>query len=138
MSAFVLDSSVLLSWILADEASEVVDALRPRLLESGAWAPALLPFEVSNVLIQAEKRGRIERNVATELLTLVQKLPISLDDEAYSLRLLEVATLARTHRLTTYDASYLELAIRKHCALASLDQALRTAANARDVELLPA
>ena len=68
MSAVVIDSSIALSWCFEDEASPETDSLFERVRDEGAIVPGLWHLELSNVLLQAEKRGRISaRDVATRL-----------------------------------------------------------------------
>lgn len=86
--------------------------------------------ELRNLPLAAEHRGRIDRRHAETSLTRPrQPLIVSLDDSDDR----EVMALARSHRLTTYDAIYLALAIREDCALASLDRRINEAAAAEGV-----
>src|SRR5439155_4820738 len=92
-----------------------------------AAAPILWWFEVRNGLVIAERRRRLNEQQTARALNKLSRLAIRLDqppDEA------EVMTLARRHRLTVYDAAYLELAIREALPLATLDTALADAARA--------
>ncbi len=105
-----------------------------RVARSGARAPGLLWAEVRNVLVMAERRGRIAQRQADAALTELEALRIELDhvpDSRMTLR------LARRHRVSVYDALYLELAIREGRALATLDQALRAAADSEGIEVRP-
>ena len=100
--------------------------------------PNLWHLEVGNVLIQAEKRGRITSTQIAARLELLGSLPITTDTETASRAFREVITLARSQKLTTYDAAYLELAIRQGVPLATQDKTLIRAAHAVQVETLPA
>ncbi len=137
MSAFVLDCSVAVSWLFEDEARTDTDALQPMLADEGGCVPALWLLEVANVLMQAERRGRIDAPGADERLDLLESLPLLVDTEHSASVNRQVVRLARAYRLTSYDAAYLELALRKGLPLATLDKAMRAAADTEGVACLP-
>jgi predicted nucleic acid-binding protein len=134
--SLVLDASVALAWCFEDEASAETDAVAERIREDGAFVPSLWHLELGNVLLQAEKRGRITPAEATARLELIGALPIATDHETANRAWREVLGLARAHKLTTYDAAYLELAVRRGLPLASRDAELVAAARTLGVELL--
>jgi predicted nucleic acid-binding protein len=133
---FVVDSSIALTWCFEDEATQAADALLVRLTNDGAYAPSLWPLEVLNALAMAQRRGRITSEARQERLALLHALPITLDAETAEQAWTITNLLAERHALTLYDAAYLELAQRLGLPLATLDAALRTAANALGVPLL--
>ena len=129
---FVLDASVAGPWILADEPSEAAARIAHRLLSEEALVPALWWYEVRNLLVVCERRGRLERSESDLFLSRLADYPILVDAEVdwdAAMR------LARRHQLTEYDASYLELAIRSRVQLATLDVALQRAAGKEGVDL---
>ncbi len=128
MTAFVIDCSVAVTWCFEDEATPASDGLLDRLGEESAAAPAIWPLELGNVLVMAERRGRIDAAQLAEFVALVRDLPVAIDQEASERALDEVLALARAEKLTTYDASYLELAMRLGVPLATQDRELRHAA----------
>ena len=128
MPAFVLDASIALSWCFSDEATPETWQLLERLGHESAIVPELWLLEVGNVLINAERRGRITEAKVTEFLELLAALDIEVDSETSLRAGREIISLARSHRLTTYDAAYLELAMRLGLPLASKDDALRSVA----------
>lgn len=128
MAALVLDCSMTLAWVLEDERPDLVANVLDRVVEEGALAPTLWPLEVGNALLVAERRGRLSASHRAQALRDLAELPITLDDETTSRAWRETMTLAETHDLTLYDAAYLELALRRGLALATLDKALRNAA----------
>ena len=140
MSTFVLDCSVALAWLFQDEAGPNTDQLLKELRDdnSNAIVPSLWCLELGNVLTQAERRGRITAAQLTTALELVRSLPITTDAETDSRAFREILSLARTTSLTTYDASYLELAMRHGVPLATLDKDLIRAARGVAVKTLPA
>ena len=124
----VIDSSMALTWCFEDEASPQTDALFERVRDDGAVVPALWHLELANVLLQAEKRGRIAPGDVATRLKLISELPIATDHEVAARARREVITLARAENLTAYDAAYLELAIRRSLPLSTRDDALFRAA----------
>lgn len=130
---FVVDSSIVCSWVLPDESSLIADAAFVHLQTSDAIAPDLLWHEVRNVLMTARKRNRIDFDKAREGVKLLRGLSIftqrsSSDDT--------ILGLAERHRLTAYDAAYLALAIQTKLPLATLDKQLIEAAARENVPLL--
>ena len=128
MTALVIDSSAALSWCFEDEASPESDTLFQQVRDQGAVVPELWHLEVANVLLQAEKRGRITAGDVATRLELIAELPIATDTETTARAWREILALARAEGLTTYDAAYLELAIRRGLPLQTKDGALISAA----------
>lgn len=132
--AFVLDCSITMAWVFPDEANAATYQLRDSLVEDSAFVPALWPVEVGNVLLMATQRRRIARNEWERIREDLSELPISIDpvstDRVWSAAL----ELADTHRISLYDAVYLELALRLRLPLATLDRALAAAARDAGVE----
>jgi len=135
--SFVLDASVVLAWLLPDERSDDATRLIERAVAERPRAPSLLMLEVGNALLQAERRGRIRRATRLDLLDAFTTLPIALEPLGAE-SMLRAGELAGKHRLTLYDAIYLELALSRDCALASFDEALVKAARIERVPVLPA
>jgi predicted nucleic acid-binding protein len=96
--------------------------------------PHLWGLEVANVLLVAERRGRISTEDVNRACTNLLSLPIAVDPVARDRALTTVLRLARLHGLTSYDAAYLELAIRHDLSIATLDAALTVAAESEGVE----
>jgi predicted nucleic acid-binding protein len=129
----VIDASVVAAWHFPDERSAQGDSILARLESDRARMPALWWFEVRNVLLIGERRGRTAREHTERFLEFLRGLPIelaSLPDEV------AVVSLARQHQLSFYDATYLELAQRENIALATIDRALARAATAEGVLLI--
>lgn len=134
--SLVLDSSVTLAWLYAAESTEEIASVFERVVESGAWVPALWRLEVANVLEMGVRKGRSDTAFRDTSLADLSLLPISVDPETDRQAWGATAKLAARHRLTLYDAAYLELARRLCLPLATLDGDLRTAAAAEDIVLL--
>jgi len=128
VTAFVLDSSIALSWYFEDEASEAADSLLAQLASDVAAVPPLWHLEVANVIALAERRGRVTTVRSAEFIAQLETLTFAVDDETAARAFAQVLDLARSHRLTAYDAAYLELSMRLGVPLATKDAALREAA----------
>ena len=135
--SFVLDNSIALAWCFEDEQTAPIMALLDRVTETGAVAPQLWPIEALNVLLTAERRGRIDDADRRRFASFLQDLPIAIDDETTSRTWTATADLAERHGLTAYDAVYLELALRSGLPLATGDKSLRLAARNAGAALLP-
>lgn len=133
---FVLDGSIALAWCFPDKQATypqlVLDALGGK---AEAVAPALWPLEVANALLMGERRKRSSQTDTVAWMGFLSALPITVDTEAAKRAFGDIANLARTHRLTVYDAAYLELAMRLGVGLATLDEELAAAAKAVGVAL---
>lgn len=133
----VIDASIALSWCFEDEASEETDAIAARIIDAGAIVPGLFKLEMANILLQAERRGRITPAQVAATIALLDELAIPVDGETADRAWRETLGLARAHALTSYDAAYLELALRRGAALATRDRKLAEAARALGVAVLP-
>jgi predicted nucleic acid-binding protein len=131
----VIDASITAAWCFHDEATEATRALHRSLPHREVVVPVLWHAECANMLLTAERRNRVSAERCTELLELLGALPIETDEETARIPG-PVFRLARTQRLTVYDAIYLDLAFRRGFALATRDKALRRAAAALDVPVI--
>lgn len=134
--SLVLDGSATLAWIYASETTPAIELVFDRLIRDGALVPYLWHFEIANSLTMAFRKGRISAQDRRESLTDLEALPITADDQAAAPVWGRTLELADRHALTVYDATYLELALRKKVALATLDTDLRRAVTAEAVRLL--
>jgi predicted nucleic acid-binding protein len=131
----IIDCSMTMAWYFKDEATSYTNAIRASLVTERAVVPALWPLEVANVLLMAERRKRSNHTRATKWLRYLSALPIAVDPETPFRAFDHILNLARPQKLTTYDAAYLELAVRRGVPLATLDSDLKKAAKAVGVEL---
>lgn len=135
-AAFVVDCSIAMAWLFNDEATPKTGALLNRLTTETALVPAWWFIEVTNVLAMAERKGRITPAQSDAFVADIDKLGIERDDEAPARAFTRILALCRTHRLTSYDAIYLDLAVRCNLPLATLDVDLRKTAKKLGVRLL--
>ena len=133
---FVTDNSVVMSWCFKDEGNQYADLVLDRLSEATAVVPSIWPLEVINVLLVAERRKRISEADSVRFITLLSQLPIVVEYEKPEQIMKDLLPLARIHNLSSYDASYLALAMRKGVPMATLDNRLINAAKAVDVKIL--
>lgn len=136
---FVLDSSVTMTWFFAHEATRATDELQAALAgDARAIVPLHWRLEVANVLLVAERRKGKTRSETEQFLSLLAVLSIETDEQTDKRAHANILVLARDHGLTSYDAAYLDLAMSRGVALASLDTELRAAAKKLGVKVLPA
>lgn len=135
---FVLDNSVTMRWLMPSikqEDQHYAKTVLQTFVNSEAIVPNLWHLEVANVLIGAEKRGEIDPSNSEAFISRLETLPINKDEETTSKALNRTLNLARSYQLSSYDAAYLELAIRKSFPIATLDIDLRKVAIRANVEL---
>ncbi len=134
--SLVLDSSVTMAGLWVPETTEAVTQVFERLRDDGAWVPSLWRLEVANALEMDLRRGGHPAEFRDGALADLALLPIKIDPETDRLAWGATNRLAGKHRLTLYDAAYLELALRRGLPLATLDRELRRAAAAENIQLL--
>lgn len=125
---FVVDNSVVMAWCFGDEESPYADAVLESLIDGEALAPSIWPLELGNALLAAERRKRLGEASVDSILALVDALPIRVEQDPPERMLREVFVLARENGLSTYDASYLDPAIRHGLPISTLDESLIRAA----------
>ena len=128
MALFVLDTSVTMAWCFEDENNPYADAVLESLAENSAIAPEIWLLEVSNVLVVAERRKRMTKADSVRFQELLRELSIQVEHSTQQRIFGENLDLAREQNLSTYDAAYLDLAMRAGCSIATLDNALKEAA----------
>jgi predicted nucleic acid-binding protein len=138
---FVLDNSVVMRWLLQDGDTSRMDyaakVLGVLAQESGeALVPGIWSLEVANVLVKAQAKGAVSEARATAFVGLLQEMFITPDTSTFERALGDTLQLARRFKLSSYDASYLELAMREGVPLATLDGDLRKAVEQTGTALL--
>ncbi len=138
MTDFVLDNSVAMRWLLeSPKASDqkYAESVLKSLSERDAVVPNLWHLEAGNVVLGAEKRGEVTVGESEKFINQLENLPIHVDAMTAHQAFSRTINLARTYKLSSYDASCLELAVRKGLPIATLDKGLRKAAKKADVDL---
>jgi predicted nucleic acid-binding protein len=137
LTGFVIDASILASWFL-DEATDLRVELAVESLSCiGACAHDLFFFEIRNVLLVNERRGRLTETDSAEFLQHLSRMQIRLEAPGLEASSEDdsLVSLARRRKLTVYDAAYLDIAKRRALPLATLDRDLEKAALAEGVAL---
>jgi predicted nucleic acid-binding protein len=125
MPGIVVDASVGAAWFLPDEATPFTEAALQATAITDVWVPALWLLEIGNLMLNAQRRKRISEPKRRELVAAAAALRLRVDREPVAM--LDLDALASRHSLTSHDAAYLELALRRALALATQDKALLAA-----------
>jgi predicted nucleic acid-binding protein len=131
---YVGDASALLTFVIADERGDRSDALLARLGSDPVCVPVIWHTEVLNGLIQARRRGRLDARGVDHGIAFFEALHVQVDSVRPEMT--AVRKLADAHKLSAYDATYLELAVRESIPLATNDAALAKAARVHGVKTL--
>ncbi len=131
----VLDSSTVLAWALDDEHPIGPELLAQLTTTETAIVPVHWILEITNALRMAAKRRRLASSDPAKIIARIRNQPIEIDPETIVRGWAEIPALADKYELTTYDAAYLELAMRLELPLATLDQDLARAAREAGVPL---
>lgn len=139
MSAFVLDASVTLSWLLSDAgqkdrvyAAKVLEAMKSP--DCHVAVPVTWSLEIANVIARAEAKRLLSEAQSEAFLEMLSCTRVRMDDATGPRALGETLHLARRYRLSSYDASYLDLALRSGLPIATLDAGLAKAAHKAGVQ----
>lgn len=135
MRPVVLDCSVTMAWCFEDQADPMTDRVLDSLDQREGLVPCIWPLEVANVLLVAERHARLAEADSAWFLDLLAALPILVEDVSLAGATGAVLSAARQVELSSYDAAYLELAMRSGALLATRDQSLGRAARQAGVEL---
>jgi predicted nucleic acid-binding protein len=134
--SFVADASVAIAWVHPAQATAETDAMLARLAEGDSLVvPALWPLEVANVLTVLRRRRKLTPDEARTAIEIIRDLPTVIDHEAAAIAFSRLVSLASEHELTVYDATYIELALRRQLPLASNDVPMKQAAIRAGVSL---
>ena len=131
-----MDASLTMAWYFEDESTTATEELLDRVSDRGAMVPGHWRLEVASALHVAVRRQRIDAVYRDASLAELTLMPITIDGDTNTYAWSATLRLAERFSLTVYDAAYLELAQRHALPLATLDQELRAAAPALNIELL--
>jgi predicted nucleic acid-binding protein len=132
----VIDASITMAWGFRDETTPFSRAIYWRVYADRALVPAIWPLEIANTILVGERRGRIAQSESVRFLTVLRSMPITVDEETTLRAWMDILPLARQLNLSAYDASYLDLAIRRGLPLATADRRMREAATLLGLELV--
>lgn len=138
MTDFVLDNSVSMRWLMeSDKASDQAysEAVLASLIDADALVPNLWHLEAANVLLGAERRGVVSAGEVERFVYQLENLPIHVDPVTAQQAFGRTRSLAGAYDLSSYDAAYLELAIREDLPLATLDARLVKSAQKAEIEI---
>jgi len=138
MAEFVLDNSVAMRWLLPSAKpsdQKYAEAVLKAFNEVDALIPSLWHLEAINVLLMAERRAEIDAGEVEGFISQLENLPLHVDRLTAQQAFSRTISLARIYKLSSYDATYLELAIREGLPLATLDKDLRKAAKKAKVDV---
>jgi predicted nucleic acid-binding protein len=135
-AGFVLDCSVAVSWAFPEECTPGCTAVLERLETEQTVVPSLWFLEIANVLAISERKKRLTPGKSSEFIAMLRRFQIVVDEDAERRAFEHLLPLCRAHRLTSYDAAYLDLAVRRSLPIATLDADLRKAARTAGVALL--
>ena len=133
--AFIVDASIALAWFFKEERTKRTTSLLRRVAEEDAIVPCLWHYEVSSGLLMGIRRGRVPAEAAHDRLARLAQLRLEVDAHLVD-RFSTIVQLATETQLSVYDATYLELAMRRNAPLATNDQSLARAATSKKVKLL--
>jgi predicted nucleic acid-binding protein len=130
---FVLDASIAITWAMRDEDHPSADLAFLELQSGSALVPGIFWYEIRNILVWNERRGRISPRDSTRFLRDLEQFSIDVDFPHNGTQIVE---LARAFKLSVYDAAYLALAMNEQLPLATLDKDLKAAALAAGIPLM--
>jgi predicted nucleic acid-binding protein len=137
LTGVVVDASVALAWCFPDEGGAYADSVLEGLEERVVVTPALWAVEIANGLLVGESRRRLRQAQIRRFVTLLEGLSVVQHGQGVGSMLNSLLPLAREHKLSAYDAAYLDLAIREGLPLATLDKGLKRAAVKAGVSIYP-
>ena len=133
---FVVDNSIVMTWCFQDEMVPYAEAVLDSLAEAVAVVPAIWPLEVINVLLVAERNGRLHEADSVRFVSLIGQLPIMVDRSWPERLMRDLLAIGRIHNLSSYETAYLELAMRQGLPIATLDKRFHQAARRIDLPIL--
>ncbi len=136
MEYCVLDCSVAIAWMFEDEASSYSDSILEMAGAVQFTVPEVWALEVANVLLMAERARRINASQAASMMHALGQLDIAMDRETSRRAMREIYDVARRGKLTSYDAAYLELAMRQSIPIATLDTKLKKVAKQLGIPIM--
>jgi predicted nucleic acid-binding protein len=135
VKGIVIHASVALAWCFPDEASEYADGVLVALEDQTIIVPAIWPLEVANALLVGERRRRMRLPEVRRFVELLNGLDIVVEAQPVAVTVSNILPFAREYVLSSYDAAYLDVAVRQDIPLATLDGALQKAARKAGIKI---
>lgn len=138
MKEFVLDNSIVMRWLFNDGTPTDLQfsySLLEIMKESTVWVPNIWPLEAMNVIMLAVHKGLLVKTAAFAFLNTLSQMEMQVDSEVHYPSMTSLLSLITTHQLSSYDASYIAVAIHKGIPLCTLDKAMQKAAHKMGIEL---
>jgi predicted nucleic acid-binding protein len=136
-AGWVIDSSVGFAWVHPDQATAATDQLLDEVANGATVVVPVLWFvEMANGLLVLQRRKKITAAERRTALRTLSDLTLVVDDEAGRAAFHKTSELAEKHGLTVYDATYLEVAVRRKLSLATRDGALKASAKQCGLSIL--
>jgi predicted nucleic acid-binding protein len=123
--AFVLDASIAVGWVVGRQATAYSRRLRLRARRESYHAPTLWRLETVNALRSLERRRAISSEAADTAADILERMQPIFHET--SMPAGELLRLARAFDLSSYDVSYLALALELRLPLACGDGPLKSA-----------
>jgi predicted nucleic acid-binding protein len=137
-NGIVVDASVALAWCFPDEESAYAHSVLVALENQTVLVPAIWSVEIANALVVGERRKRIRRPEMRRFIELLKVLRVVEDRQVFTDAIDNFLALALLHKLTAYDAAYLDLAVRFSAPLATVGRELQKAARAAGISIFEA
>ena len=134
----VLDASLLVAWLLEEDAASSVPTLADVLQNQTLVVPAHWPTEIGNALLVNLRRGRLPSNRMEMMLDDCAAFDIAIEASIPVEKISPLARLAAAQNLTFYDAAYIQLALERAIPLGTLDRNMRSATERLGIRLFPA
>lgn len=132
----VIDCSITMAWLFEDEKTAKTEQVLNDIVDDIiAIVPPIWLLEVTNTLLVGQRRGRLTAAQVNHFWKMLQALSIQLDHYVSYEQTESIHNLAKTYKLSAYDAAYLHVALKNHSPLATLDKKLIAAAQACGAEI---
>jgi predicted nucleic acid-binding protein len=138
LKGIVIDASAALAWCFPDEASDYADSVLLAIENQTIMVPAIWAVEIGNALLIGERRKRIRQAEIRRFVDLLKGLNVIEDRQPFADTVNNVLPIAREHDLSSYDAAYLDVAVRHEIPLATLDRELQEACATAGIKIFRA
>lgn len=131
----VVDASVTLDWLLESERSSYAAGVFGYIVRDGGVAPSIWPSEVTNGFLKALRRNRANIEEIERSFIVLASTNVRIDTFTDMEAMRTWFRLGNEYDLTSYDASYVDLALRERVPLATNDEKMRAAAKKLGIKI---